>query len=84
MLAIVALLVVGAVVIGVSALTSGAQHSARGCIDVTVPSTTGAALLHACGPTAVGMCSGGVPVAPDIVAAVRARCRAAGLAPGSG
>jgi hypothetical protein len=77
--AVAALLVAVVVAVGVASLTSGSQQSARDCIDLTVASTTGGAMMHACGLKAAHLCRGEVKVPRDIAAELRRRCRNAGL-----
>jgi hypothetical protein len=52
----------------------GAAPPARGCVDVTIASTTGGATIHDCGAGAKRLCS-----RPDARAAVGNPCRRAGL-----
>ncbi len=54
--AVVTLLVAAALGITVVALTGGTRE-ARGCFEVTFPSTVGAAYVHACGPRAREICA---------------------------
>lgn len=56
MAAVVAVLV--AAVLGVTVLVlTGGTKEARGCFEVTFPSTVGAAYLHACGARAREICA---------------------------
>lgn len=57
--------------------------SGGGCVNVTVPSSTGGAILHYCGTQAKLFCHAEFTAAADDPVAVRARpqCRDAGLAP---
>lgn len=72
------LLVTAAVVLFV-VLDQGRSSSAQGCIDVSAPSTTGAATLHACGRDAARWCRSSEARGDDPVAqALRDRCRRAG------
>jgi len=50
----------------------GSAVPAPGCIDATVPSTTGGAAIHACGAQARTLCA-----APRLPAAIREPCRSA-------
>jgi hypothetical protein len=72
-LACVALIVVG---FGAYALTGGSP-ARRDCINVTFPSTLGAARLHACGGRARTVCASPGPY-KSIAGALRAECRRAG------
>jgi hypothetical protein len=62
--------------LGVFALTSGAPKRA-GCIELTFPSTLGAAEIHACGARARATCAS--PQAfKDIAETMKDQCRKAG------
>jgi hypothetical protein len=82
------LLATGGVVLAVAAGLGGfvATHtdsydrSGGGCITVTVPSTTGGALLHACGSRARAWCAAELSRPDQLAALVRPQCRIAGLA----
>jgi hypothetical protein len=78
MLVIATLLCACAIGIGTAVLTSASGSSAPGCINVTFASTTGAAVMHACGGRAARLCRGAIPVARKI-ADLRRQCRDAGL-----
>jgi hypothetical protein len=63
-----------------SALRAGAYGQARaGCVTVTIPSTTGGALLHGCGPRARVMCRRAFARHDRLAELTRPPCRAAGL-----
>jgi hypothetical protein len=81
--ALVAALV--AVVAGVMLIVAvgGLAESQRGCLDATVASTTGGARVHVCGTDARRVCAGDRDAALPLDAALRARCRALGLATGT-
>ena len=69
-----------------SALTPDSYGgSEAGCVNVTVPSSTGGATLHYCGATARSFCHGVFASPSTDALSVRARpqCRQAGLAPAS-
>jgi hypothetical protein len=73
---------VAVVLVAVLLVAVGHRGSARGahCIDVTVPSTTGGASIHACGAAARRRLCAEVPsLPPDVVPAARAACRRADL-----
>jgi hypothetical protein len=57
----------------------GSAGTARGCVDVTVASTTGGARLHACGDRARSLCRGDGAGPGGVPAEVRAACARAGL-----
>jgi hypothetical protein len=76
--AVVALLVAAVLGVTVFALTGGTRE-ARGCFEVTFPSTLGAAYLHACGARAREICA--TPGRyPEVTAGgqLAAACRRAG------
>jgi hypothetical protein len=53
----VALLLAAGTVIGIVAASTGGKPLAAGCIEVTFPSTLGAAAVHPCGARARTMCA---------------------------
>jgi hypothetical protein len=56
-------------------IVSPGSAARPGCLDATIPSTTGGAAIHACGDQARALCAtAGAP------AAVRTACREAGYA----
>jgi hypothetical protein len=57
--------------------------SANGCVNMTIPSSTGGATIHYCGAQAKSFCQAQYAAAPADPIAVRARpqCRLAGLNP---
>ena len=57
----------------------GRSHA--GCVTVSVPSTTGAGLIHACGNKAKLMCRASFTKTDRLSLALRPECRAAGLGP---
>jgi hypothetical protein len=61
-------------------LAGGSSPAAKGCIEVTVPSTTGGARYGACGAKAVRTCRAAVAGTDPASAGVRAECRRAGIA----
>lgn len=63
---------------GVAVVTTGSGARTPGCIDVTFASTTGGAVMHACGAAAVRICRGETPLAARITSEVRRRCREVG------
>jgi hypothetical protein len=71
-------LVIGAIVF--ASLSSSQQHSARGCVDVIVPSTMGAGQLHQCGASAREWCGSLVGKTNAMARAALPACRRAGLA----
>lgn len=80
--AVLVLVVAGAVAAVVGSTSGTPAH--RGCIEVTVPSTLGAAVVRQCGSTAHQTCAnpaGNRGLAAN--GALRDACRRAGLAYGS-
>lgn len=76
--AVVSLLV--ATVVLVAVVSTNGSRLGRGCIEVTFPSTLGAAAQHACGARARNVCAN--PAANPALAdkgALREACRGAGL-----
>lgn len=71
--AIVAALILGAAVVVVYAITSSGGSSKAGCVEVTVPSTLGAAVVHSCGQDARNLCRQGTKSQVP-VDALRAEC----------
>jgi len=64
-----------------AALSPGSYGGSRaGCVTVTVPSSTGGGLLHACGSDAKAMCRHAFARTDKISLLARPQCRRAGLA----
>ena len=57
-------LLAAAALVVVIAATHGGPTTARGCVDITVASTTGGANIHACGARAAAMPSVSAPTIP--------------------
>lgn len=57
--------------------------SRDGCVTVTGASSTGGALVHACGSTAVAMCHAAFQHDDNLSLLTRPQCRLAGLGPAS-
>jgi hypothetical protein len=68
---------------GVAAWTAvhpgGYGRSRAGCVSVTIPSTTGGAMLHQCGPRARIMCRSAFRHHDRLSLLIRPSCRTAGL-----
>ena len=68
---------------GVAAWTAvhpgGYGRSRAGCVSVTIPSTTGGAMLHQCGSRAHAMCREASRHRDRLSLLIRPACRAAGL-----
>jgi hypothetical protein len=60
------------------------SSSGHGCVDVTVPSSTGGATLHYCGAAARSFCQESFRSQDQISLRARPQCVLAGLAPASG
>ena len=83
------LLLIGAVLVAAlaagiawAAVSQGSYDSSRaGCVTVTVPSSTGGALLHACGGRARTLCRHAFASPDRFSLLARPQCRLAGLAP---
>ncbi|MBO0775480.1 MAG: hypothetical protein J2P34_04140 [Actinobacteria bacterium] len=56
-------------------------RSASGCVNVTMPSTTGGGLMHGCGATARAMCQRAATHHNQLALLTRVQCRQAGLIP---
>jgi hypothetical protein len=61
----------------------GYGQSRDGCVTVTEPSSTGGALLHACGASARAMCHAAFAHGDRLSLLTRPQCRLAGLGPAS-
>lgn len=69
-------------VVAWAALSPGSYGGSRaGCVTVTVPSSTGGGLLHACGSDARAMCRDAFARTDKVSLLARPQCRLAGLAP---
>lgn len=65
-----------------AAVRPGSYGSSRnGCITVTLPSTTGGALLHQCGSAARATCRRAFAATDRVSMLTRPQCRLAGLTP---
>jgi len=65
-----------------AAVRPGSYGSSRdGCVTVTLPSTTGGALIHECGPAARSTCKHAFVATDKVSLLTRPQCRLAGLAP---
>jgi hypothetical protein len=79
---VVAILLVLAAVAVWAAVRPGSYGSSKnGCITITLPSTTGGALVHQCGPAAKAMCQRAFSAADKVSLLTRPQCRLAGIAP---
>jgi hypothetical protein len=82
---VIAALVVVLAGIGIWAAVRPGSYGAskNGCITVTLPSTTGGALLHQCGADARTTCRHAFTSSGRVAALTRPQCRLAGLGPKS-
>jgi hypothetical protein len=55
--------------------------SSNGCVTVSMPSSTGGALIHECGQAAKTMCQRAFIAGDRVSLLTRPQCRLAGLAP---
>jgi hypothetical protein len=78
-----ALILAGSAGLGIwSAVRPGGYgQSHDGCVTVTVPSSTGGALLHECGAAARAMCHAAFTHGDKLSLLTRPQCRLAGLGP---
>jgi hypothetical protein len=78
-----ALIVAGLVGLGIWAAVQpgGYGQSRNGCVTVSAASSTGGALLHACGAKAVAMCQAAFTHEDKLSLLTRPQCRLAGLGP---
>ena len=80
---IVAVLAAAGVAIGVWSAVSHDTYatSANGCVSVTVPNSTGGAVLHHCGSQAQAFCQASFRQTDHISMLARPQCKLAGLGP---
>jgi hypothetical protein len=77
----VAVAVLGGVGLWAAADPGSYGRSHAGCITVSMPSSTGGALLHQCGANARATCRGAYARHDKIALLTRPQCRLAGLGP---
>jgi len=75
------LLVLAAVAVWAAVRPGPYGGSRDGCITVTVPSSTGGALLHQCGQSAKATCQRAYTGTDRLAALIRPQCRLAGISP---
>ena len=78
---VVAAVLVGALVWGLTGRSSTYDRSGDGCVTVTFPSSMGGGLEHACGPAARNWCRAVDGQRDAHAVAVAAQCRVAGIRP---
>jgi hypothetical protein len=80
---VVIVLAIGLILAAVAAWSAahpGAYGQSRaGCVSVTIPSSTGGALLHQCGTRARVTCRGAFRRPDRLAVLIRPACRQAGL-----
>jgi hypothetical protein len=79
--AVLVLAVLAAVAIWAAVRPGSYGGSRNGCITVTVPSTTGGALIHDCGASARTACQQAFAGHDRVSLLTRPQCRLAGLKP---
>jgi hypothetical protein len=79
----VGVLVVALAAVGIwAAVRPGSYGGSRnGCVTVTMPSTTGGALIHECGAGARALCERAFAEHDTVSRLTRPQCRLAGLGP---
>ncbi len=78
---VIVLAVVAAVGIWSAGDSGSYGRSGNGCVNVTMPSTTGAGLMHGCGATAKAMCRRAATHHDQLARLTRVQCHLAGLLP---
>jgi len=78
-LALAVALVLAAVALWTAVRPDAYSQARPGCVTVTIPSATGGALLHRCGPRARAMCRAAFAHHDRLSLLTRPPCRAAGL-----
>jgi hypothetical protein len=83
LLAAAAILVVALAVVAVWAVLDPARYSSsgEGCVTLTVPNSTGGAVIHACGDHARTLCRAAFTSEDRIAVLTRTQCQIAGLGP---
>jgi hypothetical protein len=78
---VLAVLVIAGVSAWVALASDSYSSSGHGCVNVTVPSSTGGATLHYCGAAARSFCQTSFRSQDQISLRARPQCVLAGLAP---
>ena len=78
---VAALLLLAAVAVWAANRPGSYGSSRNGCITVTLPSSTGGALIHQCGADARDTCKRAYAGTDKVSQLTRPQCRAAGLTP---
>jgi hypothetical protein len=77
--AVVLVLGIGAVAVWAAIDPGRYSSSGQGCVTLTVPNSTGGAVLHACGDPARAMCRSAFTGSDRIATLTRPQCEIAGL-----
>jgi hypothetical protein len=77
--AVVLVLGIGAVAVWAAIDPGRYSSSGQGCVTLTVPNSTGGAVLHACGDPARAMCRSAFAGSDRIAMLTRPQCDLAGL-----
>ena len=75
------LLILAAIAVWAANRPGSYGGSRNGCITVTMPSTTGGALMHQCGAGAKATCKRAYTGTDKVSQLIRPQCRLAGLTP---
>ena len=78
---VAALLILAAIAVWAANRPGSYGTSRSGCITVTMPSTTGGALIHQCGADAKATCKHAYAGTDKVSQLTRPQCRLAGLTP---
>jgi hypothetical protein len=78
---VAAVIAAGAAAWALTSNSSGYQRSGDGCVNVSIASSMGGAIEHACGAAARDWCRAASSQRDAHAEAVQAQCRAAGIAP---
>lgn len=74
-------LVVAAIAVWAAVRPGSYGRSGNGCVTVTIPSTTGGALIHQCGARARALCTHAYARTDKVSMLTRPQCKLAGLGP---
>lgn len=74
-------LVVAAIAVWAAVRPGSYGGSGNGCVTVTIPSTTGGALIHQCGAKASALCARAYTRTDKVSMLTRPQCKLAGLSP---
>jgi hypothetical protein len=73
------LVALGGTAVWAAVRPGGYGRSSNGCVNVSVASSTGGAILHRCGPDARTWCAAEFSQHDQLAALVQAQCRLAGI-----